>query len=114
MVLPGFEPILKIRWDVEIRHVPSSWTIEFKNEIPISFGQARAIRRIVATEKYSVVVLLRNEDGNFESIEVDHQIDSKNFKEPVKSNAPQNEYVTESEISKTQVGTDKHLYPLLE
>ena len=82
MVVSGFKPILKIRWDVEIRHVPSSWIIEFKNIIPDSFGQARTIRRIVATEKYFVVVLLRNEDGNFETIDEDHQVDLKQSKDP--------------------------------
>ena len=114
IALLGFKPILKIRWDVEFRHVPSSWTFQFKKEIPISFGQARAIRRIVATEKYFVVVLLRIEDGNFETIDVNQQSDLKQSKEPIKANAPQSEYVTESEITKAKVGTDKHLYPPLE
>ena len=57
--------------------------IKFKNEIPISFSQARAIRRIVATEKYFVVVLLRNEDSNYESVDLDHQVDLKQSKEPI-------------------------------
>ena len=71
------KPVLIVKWDVEICHHASGTAIQFNDKIAISFQQARIVHRILATKKYIVIVLMRNENNDLEPVDLTQKINLK-------------------------------------
>ena len=73
-------PTPNISWDLQITHFFSDRIIAFQNKIPISFSQLRKAKRILATRKYMVIVLIQDEHFEFEPISLKRKVEGEQAK----------------------------------
>ena len=109
-VLNFLRPALKIDWDIYITHLFSDCKIDFQKRILLSFGQARKIRRILATKNYIMIVLIQNGQSQLHPITLNRKPEIKQITES-KPSAP----VIAQDI-KSETGSLWHfssLYPSL-